>query len=276
MDPVFHENGAPRLQRLLPSSSQWGRHLGEPVWISYPTSVRCRPINAFVALRHEAPQHRYNRVGRFLTLKVIWNPEAFPMSYEALLAISGYAFVTSISPGPSNFLLLASGANFGFARTIPQVLGITLGFTALLLAVGSGLGAILSAFPMLNVVLKIAGGVYLLYLAWRIGMSRSLGRNGEVQGRPLTFMESAALQWINPKAWIVAVTAMALFTDPDTLFLSVAFTSGVFAIVNLPSVTAWAGFGRVLQGFLSDPLRLKRFNVAMGVLLAATLWPMMQ
>ena len=195
------------------------------------------------------------------------------MSSEALLALCVYAFVTSVSPGPSNFMLLASGANFGFARTIPQVLGITVGFGSLLLAVGFGLGAVLVAFPALHIGLKIAGGAYLLYLAWRIGMSRSLGKGSDAS-RPLTFLQSAAFQWINPKAWVVAVTAMAVYTSPDAPLLSVMAIAASFALVNLPSVTAWAGFGMVLREFLSDPVRLKWFNVAMGVLLAATLWPL--
>jgi threonine/homoserine/homoserine lactone efflux protein len=197
------------------------------------------------------------------------------MSVEAFLALSVFAFVTSITPGPSNFMLLASGANFGFVRTLPQVLGITVGFYSVLLGVGVGLGAMLAAFPALNIALKIAGGTYLLYLAWRIGMSRSLGKDGEVGGRPLTLLQSAAFQWINPKAWVVATTAMAVYASPDAPFLSAILVSVAFAAINLPSVSAWAGFGMALRGFLSDPVRLKWFNVAMGMLLAATLWPMM-
>jgi threonine/homoserine/homoserine lactone efflux protein len=197
------------------------------------------------------------------------------MPYEALFALCVYAFVTSITPGPSNFMLLASSANFGLVRTIPQVLGITIGFTMLLLGVGLGLGAALAAYPALHMALKIAGGAYLLCLAWRIGMSRSLSKGGEVEGRPLSFLESAAFQWVNPKAWVAAVTAMAVYTSPDAPFLSVVLISVAFALVNLPSVLAWAGFGMALREFLSDPVRLKWFNIAMGVLLAATLWPMM-
>lgn len=196
------------------------------------------------------------------------------MSYQTLLALSVYAFVTSISPGPSNFMLLASGANFGFARTLPQMLGITIGFKLLLLGVGFGLGVALVAFPALHIALKIAGGGYLLYLAWRIGTSRALGNNGDAS-RPLTFMQSAAFQWINPKAWVVAVTAMAVYTSPDRPLVSVIVISIAFALVNLPSVSVWAAFGVALRELLSDPVRLKWFNIAMGLLLAATLWPLL-
>jgi threonine/homoserine/homoserine lactone efflux protein len=198
------------------------------------------------------------------------------MSSEVFFALLVYAFVTSITPGPNNFMLLASGVNFGFVRTIPHMLGIGSGFLTLLLGVGFGLGAVLTAFPALHLALKIAGGVYLLYLAWKIAMSRSLGKDGDTKARPITFFEAAAFQWINPKAWVMAITAMAVYTNPDRPFLSVTLISAAFAVVNVPSVSTWAGFGTALRGFLSDPVRLKWFNIAMGVLLAATLWPMLR
>ena len=132
-------------------------------------------------------------------------------------------------------MLLASGANFGFARTIPQLLGITIGFKLLLLAVGFGMGARWWRFPALHIGLKVAGGAYLLYLAWRIGTSRSLGKGSEA-ARPLTFLQSAAFQWINPKAWVVAVTAMAVYTNPDAPLMSVVMIIAIaFALVDLPS-----------------------------------------
>ena len=132
------------------------------------------------------------------------------------------------------------------------------------------------AFPSLHAALKITGGAYLLYLAWRIGMSRSLGKEGEAKAKPMTFLQAAAFQWVNPKAWVMAVTAMAVYTSPQARFLSVVLVAVAFALVNLPSVSTWAGFGTALRGFLSDPVRLKWFNIAMGLLLAATLWPMLQ
>jgi threonine/homoserine/homoserine lactone efflux protein len=197
------------------------------------------------------------------------------MPYDALLSLCVFAFVTSITPGPSNLMLLASGVNFGFSRTIPQVLGITVGFVSLLLAVGLGLGAVLAAYPALHVALKAAGAAYLLYLAWRIAMARALGKAMASEGRPLTFAESATFQWINPKAWVVALTAMAVHASPEATFVSVALIVAAFAVVNLPSILAWVGFGMALRTFLSDPVRLKWFNIAMGVLLAATLWPLL-
>lgn len=198
------------------------------------------------------------------------------MSTDLLLALVVFAFVTSITPGPNNFMLLASGVNFGFRRTIPHMLGIGGGFLSLLLGVGFGLGALLTAYPSLHLALKLAGGAYLLYLAWRIAMSRSLSEKDGKAARPMTFLEAAAFQWVNPKAWVMAVTAMAVYSDPAAPFLSVLVVALAFALVNLPSVSTWAGFGMALRGFLADPVRLKWFNIAMGAALAVSLWPMLR
>ncbi len=198
------------------------------------------------------------------------------MSTDLLLALVVFAFVTSITPGPNNFMLLASGVNFGFRRTIPHMLGIGGGFLSLLLGVGFGLGALLTAYPSLHLALKLAGGAYLLYLAWRIAMSRSLSEKDGKAARPMTFLEAAAFQWVNPKAWVMAVTAMAVYADPAAPFLSVLVVALAFALVNLPSVSTWAGFGMALRGFLADPVRLKWFNIAMGVALVVSLWPMLR
>ncbi len=198
------------------------------------------------------------------------------MTYETMLAIGLFSLVGSVTPGPSNFMLLVSGTNFGFWRTVPQILGITIGFSSVLLAVGFGLGSLITAYPPLGLALKIAGGAYLLYLAWRIGMSRTVS-NGEMDAaRPLTFLESAAFQWVNPKAWIAALTAMAAYANAENPFLSVMLVTLVIAVVNLPTVSIWAGFGVMLRRFLSDPTKLKWFNITMGLLLAATLWPLMR
>jgi threonine/homoserine/homoserine lactone efflux protein len=200
------------------------------------------------------------------------------MSLDIFAALILFAFVTSITPGPNNFMLMASGVNFGFRRTIPHMLGIGVGFLSLLLGVGFGLGAVLATYPALHMALKIAGGAYLLYLAWRIAMARSMGdgKAGEGAARPMTFLQAAAFQWVNPKAWVMAVTAMAVYTSPQAPFLSVVLVAVAFAVVNVPSVSAWAGFGVALRGFLADPVRLKWFNIAMGLLLVASLWPMLR
>ncbi|WP_105382235.1 LysE family translocator [Neorhizobium alkalisoli] len=197
------------------------------------------------------------------------------MPLETFLALVLFAFTTSITPGPNNMMLFASGVNFGFARTIPHMLGIGVGFLSLLIAVGFGLGALLQTVPVVYTALKFAGGLYLLWIAWKIGTSRSLS-DGKTGARPMTFFGAAAFQWVNPKAWVMAVTAMATYTNPDYYFPTVLLVGLAFAAVNVPSVSTWAGFGSALREWLSVPVRLKWFNITMAVLLVASLWPMLR
>lgn len=198
------------------------------------------------------------------------------MSYETSLALLGFAVATSITPGPNNFMLLASGVNFGFVRTIPHMCGIGFGFFTLLLGVGFGLGSLLIAYPQLDLALKVLGGAYMLYLAWKIGMSRTMGKGAEAGDRPMTFVSAALFQWVNPKAWAMAVTAMGLYVDPGHPYWSVLMIGFVFGLTNFPCVSTWAGFGVALRNFLSDPVKLKWFNITMAVLLVLSLWPMLR
>ena len=197
------------------------------------------------------------------------------MQAETFLALFLFAFTTSITPGPNNMMLFASGVNFGFFRTVPHMLGIGAGFLSLLIAVGLGLGALLHSVPLLYTVLKFAGGAYLVWIAWKIGTSRSLSE-GKGNAVPMTFLQAAAFQWINPKAWVMAVTAMATYTSQQSYLASIIWVGIVFAIVNVPSVSTWAGFGSALRQWLSDPVRLKWFNSTMAVLLVVSLWPMLR
>lgn len=198
------------------------------------------------------------------------------MSTDTFLALLGFAVATSITPGPNNFMLLASGVNFGFVRTIPHMCGIGFGFFTLLLGVGFGLGSLLIAYPRLDLALKVLGAAYMLYLAWKIGSSRSMGRGAEAGSRPMSFAGAALFQWVNPKAWAMAVTAMGLYVDPRDPYWSVLMIGFVFGLTNFPCVSTWAGFGVALRSFLSDPVRLKWFNIAMALLLVASLWPMLR
>ncbi len=203
-------------------------------------------------------------------------PKGKAMSFDTLVALVVFAAVGSITPGPNNLMLLASGVNFGLWRSLPHILGIGVGFLTLLLGIGLGLGALLTAYPPLHAGLKIAGGAYLLFLAWKIASARTLSDGKETGAQPLTFMQAAAFQWVNPKAWVIAITGMALYTDPARGLGGMALVAVVFALTNLPCISSWALFGVAMRNFLSDPVRLKWFNIAMGVLLAATLWPLLR
>ncbi|HEX2146413.1 MAG TPA: LysE family translocator [Pseudorhizobium sp.] len=197
------------------------------------------------------------------------------MSLETFLALVLFAFTTSITPGPNNMMLFASGVNFGFRRTIPHMLGIGAGFLSLLIGVGLGLGALMQSVPIVYTLLKFAGGAYLVWIAWKIGTSRRLSE-GKAGARPMTFLGAAAFQWVNPKAWVMAVTAMATYTNPAAYSATVLIVGFAFALVNLPSVSTWAGFGSALRDWLSVPVRLKWFNITMALLLVISLWPMLK
>lgn len=199
------------------------------------------------------------------------------MSVEIFLALLVFAFVSSVTPGPNNLMLLASGVNFGFRRTIPHMLGIGVGFFVLLLAIGFGLGALIETVPSFYAALKFAGGAYMLYLAWKIAMSRSIGEaKHRDKAEPMTFLQAAAFQWVNPKAWVMAITGIATYANHDNYYVAVLLVSSAFAIVNLPSVSVWAGFGTLLRNWFSDPVRLKWFNLIMALLLVLSLWPMLK
>ena len=197
------------------------------------------------------------------------------MTPEVYLSLILFAFTTSITPGPNNMMLLASGVNFGMRKTVPHMVGIELGFASLLIAVGLGLGALFKSFPTLYFILKVAGGLYLLWIAWSIGMSRSLG-DGKSSGKPMSLLSAAAFQWVNPKAWVMAVSSMAAFADPTNLTFSVLVVSITFVVLALPCQGGWAAFGALLRDWLSHPARLKWFNITMAVLLVVSLWPMLK
>jgi threonine/homoserine/homoserine lactone efflux protein len=195
------------------------------------------------------------------------------LSLEALLSLIVFSFVTSFTPGPNNLMLLASGVNFGFSRTIPHMLGIGLGFMLMIVLVGLGLGSMFEALPWLHDAIKYAGFAYMLYLAWRIATSGQIG-DGKANPQPMTFLAAAAFQWVNPKAWAMAVTALAAYTIADAFVASVAVVALVFGLVNLPTVSVWALFGVWLRRFLSDPKIVRLFNWTCAALLVLSLAPM--
>lgn len=198
------------------------------------------------------------------------------MSANLLSALFLFAVATSITPGPNNMMLLASGVNFGFRRTIPHMLGIGFGFFVLLVCVGMGLGTLITSIPILETAMKVASGIYLLYIAWKIGSSRAIGEQKEAGQVPMTFLQAAAFQWVNPKAWVMAVTAMSAYSDSSHPYQRVFLIGVIFAIINVPCVSTWAGFGSGLRGWLSDPVRLKWFNITMAILLVVSLWPILE
>lgn len=201
------------------------------------------------------------------------------MDMTIFLALTGFAFVTSVTPGPNNLMVMASSANFGIRRTVPHIIGISLGFALMIALVGFGLTGIFDAFPVAYTVLKAVSIVYLLYLAWKIATaaprptrSTETDAGTEALGRPFTFLQAAGFQWVNPKAWTMALAALSVYAPTRTVAATLV-VAAVFAVICLPSVGLWAFFGRAVQGVLENGRRLRMFNITMALLLVATLYP---
>jgi threonine/homoserine/homoserine lactone efflux protein len=195
------------------------------------------------------------------------------MTPEIFLALLVYGFATSVTPGPNNIMLLASGLNFGFRRTLPHMAGISLGHAFMVLVVGLGLVGVFTAYPPARIVLSVVSVVYMLWLAWKIANAAPPEGSG-AQGKPLTFLQAAAFQWVNPKAWIMALGAVTLYAPGQDISALLWVTLG-FMMVNFPSVSIWAAMGMGLRRFLSRPTWLRAFNWTMAVLLVLSLIPVL-
>ena len=196
------------------------------------------------------------------------------MTIDLFIALMTFAFVTSISPGPNNTMILASGVNFGVRRSIPHMLGIGCGFTLMVVIVGLGLGKIFSAYPVAYTGMKIVGGAYMLWLAWKIANAGPMGEMNAA-GAPVTFVQAALFQWVNPKAWVMAITANATYSIVGQPVISAFIVGGAFALMSAPSNLTWVIFGSLLRKLLSDPKTLQIFNITMAVLLVLSLAPLL-
>jgi threonine/homoserine/homoserine lactone efflux protein len=200
------------------------------------------------------------------------------MSADTLLAFSMFALVTSITPGPNNFMLLASGVNFGFRASVPHMLGISGGFLLMVVVVGLGLAGIFARLPWAYDVLKGVGAVYMLYLAWRIARSGP-PTDDALPGRPagpMGFWGAAAFQWVNPKAWIMALGAFSTYVPAASGWPTIIAVALLFALINLPSVGMWALFGSGLRHLLQVRRHRLIFNGSMAGLLVASLYPLLR
>ncbi len=197
------------------------------------------------------------------------------MTLDLLAALATFALVTVITPGPNNLMLMASGTNFGFVRTIPHMLGIGLGFPLMVACVGLGVMQVFDLWPLSYILLKTVSVAYLLYLAWRIANAAPpASADGPAEGRPLTFLQSAAFQWVNPKAWSMALSAITLYATGRDL-MAVLWVAGVYVAVSAISTTSWTVLGQQVRRLLKNPARLRVFNWVMAVLLVATLVPVL-
>ena len=195
------------------------------------------------------------------------------MDFEVLLALAGFAFVGSVTPGPNNLMLMASGANFGLRRTVPHMLGVSLGHAGMVFLLGAGLAQIFMLWPETRLGLKALSTLYMLWLAWKIAHTAP-PEGHTTRGRPFTFWQALAFQWVNPKAWAIGLTAVTVYA-PDATLASFAVVTLVFLFVNMPSVSCWAVMGMQIRRLLTRPAQLRAFNITMAVLLVASLYPVL-
>ncbi len=198
------------------------------------------------------------------------------MPPDLLAGLALFSFVSSITPGPNNLMLMASGANFGLRRTGPHMLGVALGFTAMVVLVGLGLVGLFDAYPLSYQVLKVASLLYLLFLAWKIATAARPSVNGDpsAPGTPMTFLQAVLFQWVNPKAWTMALTALSVYA-PSQSFGAVMLVALVFGAINLPCIAVWTLAGLQLQRLLTSQRRLVVFNLGMALLLVLSLYPVL-
>ncbi|WP_261817965.1 LysE family translocator [Vibrio gallicus] len=186
------------------------------------------------------------------------------MELHHLGALLLFALVSTATPGPNNIMLMSSGANVGFKKTIPHMLGITIGFAVMLILVGVGLISVFNAYPQSHTILKYVSLGYLLYLAAKIATS---GKAKEQRSfTAMSFLGAASFQWVNPKGWSMALTAIALFSATGS-WRELLVISGIFTLANIPSVTLWTLAGTQLQRWLTTSIRIRSFNIGMASLL---------
>ena len=195
------------------------------------------------------------------------------MQADLLFGLIGYTIVTCITPGPNNLILLSSGANYGFKKTIPVMLGIVLGFSVMIIIVGLGIMQVFERFPSVKAVMIWASLAYTAYLAWRIGSSSSIGKaDNKVL---MTAMQGALFQWVNAKGWVMALTAITLYA-PSNSIVSVVIVALVFAISGIPCVGIWGLAGVQFNRFLNTARRLRIFNIGMALLLIFSVLPILK
>ena len=197
------------------------------------------------------------------------------MSYTIYISLISFAFASSITPGPNNLMLMASGANYGLRRTIPHILGISIGHAFMVFMVGVLLLKVFDTYHVLKSILKIVSATYMLWLAWKIANAAPQEAK-TTNGKPFTFLQAAVFQWVNPKAWFMSITAISAYApQPLGVATGAAIVAVIFALINLPSVTVWAWMGVQVRRFLGSAGRLRSFNISMAVLLVASLYPML-
>lgn len=195
------------------------------------------------------------------------------MTYSLLTGLVLFCFVSSITPGPNNLMLMATGANFGARRAAPHASGIVLGFTFMIVAIGLGVAQLFQIYPLAHQLLGVVSVIYLLYLAYKTATARTNLDSPEPTGKPITFWQAAAFQWVNPKAWTMALAAVTVYAPQPVTYKEVIVVAAIFGAINLPCISVWLMLGVKMRRFLTTPARLRGFNWTMAGLLILSLAP---
>jgi threonine/homoserine/homoserine lactone efflux protein len=192
------------------------------------------------------------------------------MRFDVFLALLTFCVVAGVTPGPNNMMLMASGVNYGVRRTLPHLFGVVFGFALMVALVGVGLDAIFRVAPWSLPAMRWVGAAYLLWLAWRIATSGAV-KEGVVAGKPLGALGAAAFQWINPKGWVMAVSALTTYAVSASYATTVAVVALTCLVVSVPCSGVWVLFGAAMRRLLADPRRARPFNWTMAALLVASI-----
>ena len=188
------------------------------------------------------------------------------MSFDALLALFGILMASAWTPGPNNMMLAASGVNYGLRATAPHIFGVFIGFGFMIFTISLGLGEVFNRYPVLHSILRYGGAAMLIWVSWKIATAKRPGEAGP-ETKPFTFLQAAAFQWINPKAWIMCISISAQFLDPKAAVLTAGIMAGMAMIGGATSATGWAWFGMFLQRWLHTSARLHAFNWTMAAII---------
>jgi len=191
-----------------------------------------------------------------------------------IVSITSFALASTMTPGPNNIMLLSSGLTFGYKRTIPHALGVNLGFPVMVICVGLGIGKLFEVFPFVYTALKVVGISYLFWMAWHIANTKGSPVTQNKNDKPFTFFQAALFQWVNPKAWVVAITSTAAFiTDHQIAFIQVMIISCIYFFCGIISTNSWSLGGVMLKQFIQNERLIKLFNITMAILIVGSTLP---
>lgn len=197
------------------------------------------------------------------------------MTFELFIGLFVFAGIAAFTPGPNNTLLMASGMNFGFRRSVPLIMGVAVGFPLMIGLIGLGLGKVFEIYPGFYRMLKYVGAAYMLYLAWKIANSKPSAAGAE-EAKPLSFVQMCLFQWVNPKGWVMAITALSAYTLSQNYYAGVATVVATFIFMGITSALTWTAFGATLKNVMTDPRYFRIINVTLALLLVVSLVPMLR